>query len=221
MSGSRASEIIPVLEQEIVTGVLKPGSRLDESLLAERFGISRTPIREALLQLSANGLVEIRPRRGAIVATITLKDLMDMFEVMADLEALCGRLAARRISEAEKRALIAAQQRCQSLTDGDPDDYYQANLDLHNLIYAASHNRFLEKQTKELRQRLTPHRRLQVGMPGRMKSSSKEHGDLVQAILDGDPQLAEELLRQHITLQGERFADLLSSLPSHIVQASA
>ncbi len=221
MNGSRASEVIPVLEQEIVTGILIPGSRLDETLLAQRFGVSRTPVREALMHLSASGLVEIRPRRGAIVATITLKDLMDMFEVMADLEAMCGRLAARRITETEKVALIQSQKVCASLTDGDPDDYYQANLKLHSLIYQASHNTFLEKQTKELRQRLMPHRRLQVRMPGRINTSSKEHGKLIEAILEGDSELAEKRLRAHVTIQGERFTDFLSSLPSHIVEASA
>jgi DNA-binding GntR family transcriptional regulator len=221
VNGSRASEVIPVLEQEIVTGILIPGSRLDETLLAQRFGVSRTPVREALMHLSASGLVEIRPRRGAIVATITLKDLMDMFEVMADLEAMCGRLAARRITETEKVALIQSQKVCASLTDSDPDDYYQANLKLHSLIYQASHNTFLEKQTKELRQRLMPHRRLQVRMPGRIKTSSKEHGELIEAILEGDSELAEQRLRAHVTIQGERFADFLSSLPSHIVEASA
>ncbi|MCF8468285.1 MAG: GntR family transcriptional regulator [Sneathiella sp.] len=219
---SRANEILPVLEQEIVTGALKPGTRLDETILAEKFGVSRTPIREALNRLSASGLVEIRPRRGAIVAAISLQDLMNMFEVMADLEALCARLAARRITPPEKIALTAAHAACDALSSGEQfDDYYELNLHLHDLIYKASHNSFLEKQVRELRRRLSPHRRLQVRIPGRIQKSSAEHGALVMAIVKGDAKMAEKLTRDHVAIQGERFTDFLSTLPSHYLQASA
>ncbi|MBL4907248.1 MAG: GntR family transcriptional regulator, partial [Sneathiella sp.] len=119
MGVSRASELVPILEQEIVTGSLKPGTRLDETILADRFGVSRTPVREALTRLAASGLVEIRPRRGAVVATITLKDLMNMFEVMANLEAVCARLAARRITPEEKDELVASHALCTALSETD------------------------------------------------------------------------------------------------------
>ncbi|MBL4907709.1 MAG: FCD domain-containing protein, partial [Sneathiella sp.] len=101
------------------------------------------------------------------------------------------------------------------------DEYYQQNMALHSLIYKASHNAYLEKQTRDLRRRLSPHRRLQVRIPGRMKSSSKEHGELVDAILAGNAGLAENLTRDHVTIQGERFTDFLSTLPSHYGQSSA
>ncbi|GLQ06738.1 GntR family transcriptional regulator [Sneathiella chinensis] len=222
MTTSRASELVPVLEQEIVTGELKPGTRLDETLLAERFGVSRTPVREALTHLAAAGLVVIRPRRGAIVATISIRDLMNMFEVMANLEGVCARLAARRITPEERPALKAAFEACDALVGTDRyDDYYEGNLTLHNLIYQASHNAYLEKQTRELRRRLSPHRRLQVRIPGRLIKSSEEHGAIVRAILDGNSDLAERLTRDHVTIQGERFTDFLSTLPPHYVQASA
>lgn len=222
MATSRANEILPVLEQEIVTGSLKPGTRLDETILAEKFNVSRTPIREALNRLSASGLVEIRPRRGAIVAAISVQDLMNMFEVMADLEALCARLAARRISPAEKTALLDAHESCHALSGTeDFDEYYVHNLRLHDLLYNASHNNFLEKQVRELRHRLSAHRRLQVRIPGRILASSNEHGALVEAVIKGDAALAEKLTRDHVAIQGERFTDFLSTLPSHYLRASA
>ncbi|MEH6476280.1 MAG: GntR family transcriptional regulator [Sneathiella sp.] len=222
MNASRASELVPILEQEIVTGTLKPGSRLDETLLADRFSVSRTPVREALTRLAAAGLVVIRPRRGAIVATITIKDLMDMFEVMANLEGICARLAARRVTPAEKIALSHAQSACQELASTENyDEYYARNIHLHSLIYKASHNEYLEKQTSELRTRLSPHRRLQVRIPGRIISSSNEHAGLVAAILDGNADLAEKLTRAHVTIQGERFNDFLATLPAHYMQAIA
>jgi DNA-binding GntR family transcriptional regulator len=172
--------------------------------------------------LAATGLVEIRPRRGAIVATISIKDLMNMFEVMAELEAMCARLAARRITPDEKIALAQAQNECAALVDGNAhDDYYAKNITLHDLIYKASHNDFLIKQTMDLRTRLSPHRRLQVRIPGRMATSSDEHEKLVNAILNGEAENAEKLTREHVTIQGERFTDFLSTLPSHYLQATA
>lgn len=222
MNSSRASELVPVLEQEIVTGTLKPGQRLDETMLAKRFDVSRTPVREALARLAASGLVEIRPRRGAIVATISLRELMNMFEMMANLEGICARYAARRITPEEKIQLAAAQKSCANLVATDRfDDYYERNMTLHSLIYKTSHNEYLEKQTLELRLRLSPYRRLQIRIPGRIKSSSEEHGELVNAILKGDAQRAEKLTREHVTIQGERFTDFLATLPSNYVQESA
>ena len=222
MTPSRASELVPILEQEIVTGTLQPGTRLDETILAERFGVSRTPIRETLTRLAAAGLVVIRPRRGAVVATITIKDLMDMFEVMAELEGMCARLAARRITPDEKSALQQAQIACSSIVGSDNhDEYYQFNMTLHELMYKASHNDFLIKQTMELRTRLSPHRRLQVRIPGRMATSSDEHENLINAILQGKAEEAEQLTRKHVTIQGERFTDFLSTLPPHYLQATA
>ncbi|MEH6402614.1 MAG: GntR family transcriptional regulator [Sneathiella sp.] len=222
MNPSRASELVPALEQDIVTGTLKPGQKLDEAMLAKRFNVSRTPVREALGKLAASGLVEIRPRRGAIVATISLRELMNMFEMMANLEGICARYAARRITPEEKLELIAAQKACAALSASDQyDDYYNKNMHLHNLIYKTSHNEFLEKQTQDLRLRLSPYRRLQIRIPGRLKSSSEEHGELVEAILKGDAEQAEMLTRNHVTIQGERFTDFLATLPSNYVQASA
>src|SRR5688500_16243064 len=90
----RADRLRDQLEQEIVTGILRPGERLDEQGLAARFGVSRTPIREALMQLASAGLVELQARRGAFVASMSLKDVLERFEVMATLEGMCGALAA-------------------------------------------------------------------------------------------------------------------------------
>ena len=108
----RADRLRDQLEQDIVTGALRPGERLDEQSLAARFGVSRTPIREALMQLATAGLIELQPRRGAFVASLSLKDVIERFEVMAALEGTCGALAARRITEPERLALLEAHQAC-------------------------------------------------------------------------------------------------------------
>ena len=109
---TRAEELREKIEELIATGALLPGTRLDETELAERFGVSRTPIREALIQLASVGILLMRPRRGAIVPEVSPHRLVEMFEVMAELEGMCGRLAARRMSAKEHQDLIAAHRAC-------------------------------------------------------------------------------------------------------------
>lgn len=210
----RSEQMSDQIEERIVTGVYPPGMRLDETELAAGLGVSRTPIREALIQLSSAGLVEIRPRRGAIVADIGPQRLCEMFEVMAELEAMCGRLAARRITEAEQRALSDAHQACEEARDAnDADSYYRLNEEFHYLIYAASHNGFLEEQTVALHRRLRPYRRLQLRVRDRMGTSFAEHAGILEAILTEQSELSAERLRAHVVVQGQRFADLVASLP--------
>jgi DNA-binding GntR family transcriptional regulator len=202
-----------LIEEQIATGLRRPGARLDEQELAAEFGVSRTPIREALIQLSAAGLVEMRPRRGAIVAEVGPSRLCEMFEVMAELEAMCGRLAARRIDAAGQQRLVAAHRACESAREAnDPDRYYRLNETFHHEIYAASHNGFLADQATALHRRLRPYRRLQLRVRNRMQTSYNEHQGIVDAILAGDGDRAAEALRSHVIVQGERFADLVASL---------
>ncbi|MCB1520904.1 MAG: GntR family transcriptional regulator [Hyphomicrobiaceae bacterium] len=208
-----------ILEDDIATGRLAPGARLDEISLAERFGVSRTPIREALQQLAAAGLVELRPYRGAVVSSPDPRRLMEMFEVMAELEAMCGRLAARRLiseREAELNASLAACDRAAAA--GDPDGYYLENERFHGVIYAASGNTFLAEQALLLHRRLAPFRRLQLRVRHRLQSSQREHAAIVGAIAAGDEDRAADLLRAHVVVQGERFADLIASLASAVVK---
>jgi len=208
------------LEEEIFAGELVPGSRLDETRLAGRFGVSRTPVREALLKLASAGLVEMRPRQGAVVAKITVQELLQMFEVMAELEAFCARLAARRMTEAERQNLRKVHARCGKLAKrADPDAYYDANREFHEVIYAGGHNMFLEDSTRNLRNRLSPFRRFQLRHHGRLQTSWSEHDAVVQALLDGDPERAEQALRSHVAIQGDVFTDLVSTLPPTYLQA--
>lgn len=202
------------IEEMIAVGELKPGQHLDETELAARFGVSRTPIRETLIQLSSMGLVVIRPRRGAIVAELGPQQLVEMFEVMSELEATCGRLAARRMTASEQQALLAAHRACEAAMRAQaPDDYYYQNELFHEAIYAGAHNQFLVEQTRNLYRRLRPYRRLQLRVRDRLANSYSEHEAVVAAIVAGDGELAARLLREHVMIQGQRFADLMASLP--------
>lgn len=199
----------------IAIGELLPGSHLDETLLAEKFGVSRTPVREALIQLASMGLIVSRPRRGAVVAQIGPHQLVEMFEFMSELEATCGRLAARRMSDTEHSQLLATHLACKSARDAnDPDEYFYRNEAFHHAIYDGSHNLFLANQARTLQRRLRPYRRLQLRVRNRVDKSFQEHDDVVQAIIAGDGETAAALLRAHVMVQGERFADLISSLPA-------
>jgi len=201
------------IEEDIATGKLLPGTRLDEAELASRFGVSRTPIREALRLLLGEGLVETRPHRGAVVAQVTPQRLIEMFEVMAELEAMCARLAARRMSDAELAELDAAHEACRgSAAARDADAYFYANERFHYAIYAASHNGFLFEQAASLQRKLRPYRRLQLRVRNRPQRSFEEHQAIVDALREGDADKAQQAIRSHVVVQGERFGDLVAGL---------
>jgi DNA-binding GntR family transcriptional regulator len=219
---SRSETLRDAIEEMIAVGKLTPGQHLDETELAASFGVSRTPIRETLILLASMGLVVIRPRRGAVVAELGPQELLERFEVMSELEAVCARLAARRMTPAEQQALLAAHSACKEAVDAnDPDDYYVKNEAFHLAIYAGSHNQFLIEQARSLYRRLRPYRRLQLRVRNRVSNSYAEHEALVQAIVKGDGEQAAELAREHVMIQGQRFSDLMASLPQLTAAAAA
>lgn len=215
---TRADQLRRALEEDIFSGRLKPGDRLDEQSLAQRFEVSRTPVREALRQLSASGLVEVRPRQGAVVSVITLPRLVEMFEVMAELEAMCARLAARRMSDAErehlKESLLACEGHEQKI---DLEGYYAANKVFHDAIYDGSHNEVLAEMTRSLHRRTAPYRRHQLNRPGRISDSLAEHREVVDAILSYDAEAAGRAMSRHVNVQGDVFTDFISTLPQGYV----
>ena len=210
---TRSFELREKIEDEIATGRIMPGAKLDETELAARFRVSRTPIREALIQLASTGFVEMRPRRGAVVPELAPRRLVEMFELMAELEAMCGRLAARRMSDTDHRPLVHAQEACEALSQKrDPDGYYHQNEAFHHVIYEASHNSFLAEQASALHRRLGPYRRLQLRVRDRITTSCAQHRHIVAAILEGDGEKAAELLREHVLIGAGKFTDLMASL---------
>jgi len=211
--GKRAAALCEALEEDILTGRVQPGDHLEEQVLAKRFGVSRTPIREALLHLAASGLVDNIPRRGAFVAQIGPVRLIEMFEVMAGLEAICARLATRRMTQKALSAIEAAHNACaEAAQTADTDSYYYLNESFHEQIRAASGNSFLIEQAAQLHKRLRPYRRLQLRATNRVRNSLSEHEAVLNAIKADDPEAAATAMRDHIAIQGERFTDLISSL---------
>jgi DNA-binding GntR family transcriptional regulator len=213
MSIRIADHIREALEQKIITGEFSDGERLDEVKLAHKFGVSRTPLREAFQSLAASGLLELIPRRGAFIRYPSFIELVEMFEVMAELEAMCVYRACRRITDAKLAEIRLALDACESaLQNNDTDEYYRENEKFHLLIYDASGNAFLASQATKLHNRLKPFRRMQLRVRDRMPQSMVEHHDIVTALDEGDADAAAEILRQHILIQGEKFNDLMASI---------
>jgi DNA-binding GntR family transcriptional regulator len=197
------------LREEIAAGRVSPGARLDESETAERHGCSRTPVREAFRLLAAEGLVELRGRQGAQVRAIALPALVEMFQVMAELEGLCARLAARRADPERIAGLQALHARLEA-AGADPDVFYDVNQEFHEAIYEAAANAFLAAETRRLRDRVAAYRRRVTHLPSRVEDTLREHGEVLEAIAARDPERAHRAMRAHLTLLGENLLDLIA-----------
>ncbi|WP_188052344.1 GntR family transcriptional regulator [Aureimonas fodinaquatilis] len=220
-SVSLSAEVATRLEEEILHAKRKPGDRLDERQLAEQYGVSRTPVREALQRLAASGLVVSRGKQGLQVAKLAVADLLDAFSVVAELEALAASQAARRITPAQKEEMIKCHLACEeAVKSGDGDAFFTANIAFHNLISVASHNRVLQEQLRRLTVKTSPYRRIITFQADRMNKSIPEHTAVMEAIFRGDGQAASDALRAHVTLLGEGLSDLIHflSIDTDIVQ---
>lgn len=184
---------------EIIRGKLAPGVRLDEQSLADRFGVSRSPIRDALRQLAASRLVLYRPHRGFSVAAVDSTELGDLFETYGEIEALCARLCALRAGPAERKRLELIHQRGgEALQARDSKAYSRLNDEFHDSIYAGTRNNALREIAINLRQRLAPFRsRLFFTNDNRMQASHQEHGELIDSILHQDADAAARAMQEH------------------------
>ena len=208
---SRVQQVRDQLEDDIVNGRMRPGEQVQIEALMQRFAVSRTPVREALQQLENSGLVEVLPKRGTFVAKVGIPELVHMFEVMAELEAMCARLAARRAPEPTLEDIRGALLACErEATSNDANAYYYANEQFHGLIYQACGNPFLVQQTLALKNRLKPYRRLQLRMRNRIQQSLGEHREIVRALYEGNAEAAAQAARDHVLIQGQRFNDFIS-----------
>lgn len=208
---THASAVRLAIENEIFTGALLPGAPIDEEGLAKRFGVSRTPIREAMLQLLQSGLIEKQPRKPATVARLDIAKLIHMFEMVSELEALCARFAATRITEREKIALQEIhEQSAIALEEKRGDDYARLGRKFHHQIMTATHNNVLIETTNRLALHTLPYRKFQLKQEGRSTANQDDHQSVLEAILAGDGQAAAERMRRHVTVQGDVLAAYIS-----------
>lgn len=207
-----ADRIRRELETAISTGRIEPGSRLDEQEIALRFGVSRTPVREAFRLLAANHLVELRGRQGAVVRSISAHALIEMFQVMAELEGLCARLAARRVTAAQMAKIDAIHQKLEAVAARqDIDLFYDVNQEFHEAVYEASCNSFLAEQTLRLRNQIAAYRRRVTKAPTRIADTLQEHAAVIDAIRNHDAERAHKAMRDHVNLLGDILLDFLAA----------
>lgn len=211
---TRADEILTTLEREILSGQLPPGSRLEETELSERFECSRTPIREALRQLASEALITMRPRQPAMVAALSARKLLEMFQVMAELEGLCARLAARRATPQQIQRLRDTQAELRETLDSSHvDAFYEINRRFHEIVYEASQNEFLADQTRGLRNRVSIYRKMVTQKVRRRLDTVDEHEQVIGAIERGDGDAADKAMSAHVNLLGEQMLDFIALFP--------
>lgn len=189
-----------LIRKLIFDRVLRPGQRIDEQALARDFGISRTPLREALKVLHNEGLVKLVPRRGCFVAQLTERDLDEIYDMIALLEGACAARAAELATPADVARLQRVTQRMgQAAAERNYKRYFDLNLAAHDLVQGLAGNRWQKDMIQYLRElcRLSPH--VSIGkVPGRLEQSLQEHEELLAAIEARDAARAEEVMRRHI-----------------------
>lgn len=217
-----SDKIRAALEAEITTGHLVAGSRIDEQALMDRFEVSRTPAREAILQLMSSGLVTTMPRQGAVVASLSLPEYVAMLEILMELEGLAARLSARRMPAVQRRQLEQADAACREAAAKDDAELYgKANREFHEIIYDGSLNEVLARQLRSMRLRMRHPQRALFDRPGRIRNSMAEHNGVMKAILAGDEEAAYRRMTGHISSGGNVYADAIATMNQPAVASPA
>lgn len=210
-------EVAAQLRDRIFDGELLPGTFLDEVRLAEEMHISRTPLREALKVLKAEGLVRHEPRRGSFVNEVTEQDLDEIFPVIALLEGRCAREAAINATDADLQELEVLHQKLERHARARRiNDYYTANFAIHEAIIALARNRWLAQVIGDLRKIVKLSRLQQLHAPGRLEQSLTEHMAVFAALKARDPEGAEAAMRTHLTRQRNALRELARNQRSRL-----
>ena len=218
VQNSMHQEVAATLREQIFEGQWAPGSLLDEPALCERLEISRTPLREALKVLTAEGLLRHEPRRGCFVNEVSEKDLDEIFPVIALLEGRCAFEAARNASDADVAALDSLHERLQSHAQARRiNDYYATNLVIHEAIITLANNRWLAQTIADLRKILKLARLQQLHAPGRLEQSLGEHMAIHAALRAHDCEGADAAMRMHLTRQREALRELARHQKSRLL----
>lgn len=215
MAGTTETVIHSILT-DIDSGLLNPGDLIEESTLTEALGVSRTPVREAILRLETDGLIIRLPRKGAKVFKPTLEEFLAILEVHAKLEGLAAGLAARRLSKDHAGALEEIVKRCEAHAkthgDGKPDAYYQLNLRFHEVVALAAGNPFLTELIKTNARKLMAYYRARYHYKGVIAASAMEHREIAGLILNRDSEAAEKCMATHVAFDHVTAMDLLAAL---------
>ncbi|GBE21981.1 putative HTH-type transcriptional regulator YdfH [bacterium BMS3Bbin01] len=202
-------QIYQALEAAIVEDRLPPGTELPEVELAEQYGTSRGPVREALRQLSSDGLVVFRPRRGAVVRMLSRKEFLDAYQVREVLEVLAVCLAVPTLTTEQLKVLDGYMERMSTAVFRDDIKmFFEANTAFHKFFFDHSGNQQLQQLHLQLSRPMARYRRRSLALRGDLGSSFEEHEKIMAAVHAGDAELAANLTRHHIAVPQQRLADL-------------
>ncbi|MCB1938161.1 MAG: GntR family transcriptional regulator [Rhodocyclaceae bacterium] len=205
-------EVAERLRERIFAHELKPGAWIDEQALADHYGISRTPLREALKVLASEGLVTLKPRRGCYVTEISERDLDEIFGVLGLLEGRCAHEAALRATNADRAQLKLIHDQLESAATGNTiDAFFEANQAFHLRIQTIADNRWLLQVIGDLRKVIKLSRHHSLFSDGRIAQSQTEHREILSALLAGDAEAAEQAMRTHIASGRKALARLASA----------
>ena len=203
------------IADDILAGVHLPGARLDERSLAEEFGVSRTPVREALQQLVASGLARSKPHSGTVVQSVEPSRVASLCEASILLESLCARLAATRITAVELGRLWKIHANCATChAADDADGYALENRKFHSAIIDATQNKDLADSVEFCRLRIAPFQRTPFKSWDRREASQREHKRIIEALAKSDQQEAEEAMTRHLSAAAIAIDQYLQSSPA-------
>ena len=208
------------IESAIASGELLPGDAIDDVALAHHYKVSRTPVREALLQLQAQGILSSTPRGGSVVPKMNLQQLLSLWELLAELEGIAVRLACERMTNDDTKALMKLHRSSKKIADKeDMDGWQKANLKFHEIIYEAARNPFLRQEVLRIRSRTGVYRRHAFGALGRIKSSYDQHEKIVSALEKRDVGAASLCMNDHMRpgRDSKTLNDFIMSLPRELL----
>lgn len=194
-----SQKVYRVLKTEIIKGSLKPGTKLSEGKIAEQMGVSRTPVREALKELSAEGFVKMNPNQAVVISNASVEDVQEVLQIRVVLEGLAARLATKMISEEEIKELEKYQKQMEYYAKKDDVlAFGEMDAEFHELILNVCGNNRLIQIRKNLSDQAHRYRIRSLSIPGRLKYSLKEHQEIVEALKRKDAEQADRLSRKHI-----------------------
>jgi DNA-binding GntR family transcriptional regulator len=215
-----AEKIRLAIEEAIGNGSLLPGDIINEAELSARYGVSRTPIREALLQLQAQGMLTSLPRSGMLVAKMDVPQLLAMWELLAELEGICARLACERMTSEERAELTRTHEESTAPAEtGDRDAWRTMNMTFHEVLYRGARNSYLRQEILRMRSRTGAYREHAFAALDKLKTSWDQHAEIVEAINRRDEVAAAQSMVRHLSPgQGAKgFAAFVASLPKELL----
>ncbi len=206
-------KILETIREAILKGNLKPGEKVAEPELAERFGISRTPIREAFRQLESEGYLTVIPRKGAVVAALSERDVEEFYAIKSILEGYAAELATDKLTEKELEKLEAINERLRQLAaDGDVKSFFRIHNEFHDTFIKAADNSKLFEMIQQLGMKFNRLRIASLSVPGRMDFSVDEHDKLLEAFRQRDGRAAEELVKKTAAIGGKVLLESITRI---------